>query len=118
MCFGVIESHVNIEKLQLDKFQYFKYKNKIAPTPHYYMRYGQLYSITRTADAPPSKIQDIFNRVKAVFVYFKHLFFGNPKHQQSTPISFPPERAAQLGKTFQKIHGEFGQQLVSSLGSS
>lgn len=110
-------THLKLENLELDKFQYFKYLSNPPPKPFYFKRHGELYSIVRKPDPPPSTAQDTFNRVKAVFNYFKHLFFGNPKHQENMRIEFPPERAEILGKDFQMKYGKFGELLVNSLGS-
>lgn len=112
------ESQLEIEKLELDKFQYFKYTTKIPQKPFFYMQHGELYSIIKKPETPPTRLQDTINRVKAVFNYFKHLLFGNPKHEKSKRIDFPPDRAEKLRESFKNVHGEFGQRLVNALGSS
>lgn len=111
------KSHLELKNLDLDKFQYFKYTTKLPSRPYNYVQQGELYSIRKRPESP-KKLHDAFNRVTAVFNYFKHLFFGNPKHQEAMKIDFPPERAEKLKESFKKVHGEFGERLVNSLGSS
>jgi hypothetical protein len=112
-----VNSTVELDNLDLTKFQYFKYKPIVTSKPLFFVtKGGELISVQRKPEKP-TKLQDTVNRVKAVFTYFRNLLFGNPKHKIRSDIDFPPERAEKLSSKYQQKYGKFGKNLIDFLGS-
>lgn len=97
-------------------FEFFRYPTTKAPKPQFFKIHGQIYSIRKKPDPPPSRIVDTKNRIKAIFKYFKNLLMGTKREQLKRSHIIEPEVNHKISEKFQNKHGKYGEKLIEFLG--
>jgi hypothetical protein len=116
MLIGATFDYSNMDPVN---FQYFKYPRMTTKKPIFFYKHGELYSIRKKPETMPkvNRIEDTFNRAKAVINYFNNLLFEKEKDRMNTKIKFDPKTAENLSHSFQSKHGKYGEKLIEFLGS-
>jgi len=112
MALSAVQAYSDLTNVDLINYQYFKYPTEKPIILR--AADGHLIAIRRKPTMT-NRFVDTINRTRAVFKYFKDLFFGTTKERTKSLNIVKPEST--LSQQFQAKHGKFGEKLVELLGS-